>query len=362
MKKRFFLVILLLAALLCSTALAMTTEEFNKQARWKTSRSTPVYRVISCTPLGPDDDPGSAYTFEEAGTIPAGTYLGSRLHGVDGKSEMCMMIGGQMVDYYVPSNAICEATRTVTIADGRRISVPELAYGDEAAVRTYLTSVSQEDIIEDFLRVMKAKPAKQSSSAGKHSAPAPAEWNVKWTPDNDSTVTAQLLQLGIYSSRIQVDGEEHTVPTLSLRFGSGQVDPERYVASVCTKTTGYVTLRREPDQKAAALGKIPDGRLVGVIEPGDSFTLVSYNGLSGYVVTRGLTFHAADQEPVGEGVFFQRGKEYTSIFLTPTVDARWLAKWKQGESVTVIAELDNYYEVEKDGLCGWLRKAYVTFN
>ena len=373
MKKHIFALILMLTVLLWTTSLAMTTDEFNKQAIWKTSRSTTVYRIASQMSVGPDDDPNSAYTLEEAGTIPAGTYLSSRQHSIGDKYEMAMMLNGHMVDYYVPNDAMCEAVRAVTLEGGQRVYIPELAYGDEAAVRTYLTNANQNEVIDAVLRAMKSSPAPQSSTNKKQSssgsktrsaavAAVPAEWQVELVGEDGETAKAQLLQLGSYASRVQVDGEERTVPTLSLRFGADEAAPEQFVASVSTKSTGYVTLRSEPDQKAAALSKIPDGRLVGVLQPGDPFTLVACNGQTGYVLTRGLTFHSAAQEPLGEGILDQPGKAYTSIFLTPTRNARWLAKWKQGEAVMVILEQDGYYEVEKDGLRGWLKKAYVKLN
>lgn len=45
------------------------------------------------------------------------------------------------------------------------------------------------------------------------------------------------------------------------------------VCSICgLTTTGYVSIRSEPYEGTTIIGKIPDGRIAGVVEPGGTFT------------------------------------------------------------------------------------------
>lgn len=175
------------------------------------------------------------------------------------------------------------------------------------------------------------------------------------------TEKVSLVTLGTANSEIETGNEKSTVPTAQLRF-ENRTDTDPIVASVLTKKTGFVTVRNEANENAASLGRIPDGMIVGVIEQGETFTKVSYKGITGYVVTRGLAFHDPTQTPIGVGQLYQKGKKETSIFLQPKQDAKWLAKWSQGESVTVVAEEGRYYAVEKDGFYGWLKKDYVQLK
>ena len=374
MKRFVTIVFALILVLLCTTALAMTQEEWNKQCKWKTNRSTPVYRIVSQRETGPDEDPDAGYVFDEVGTLPAGTYLGSRMHGVGDKSEMGAMVGGSIVNYYVPSSAISSATRSIKMPDGRKITIPELAYGDDNAVRAFLADQYSAEEIDDILKAMHSggSSGKSGNSTGKSSGntkktgntgasqPEPTVWEVVLIKDQ-GTEKVSLVTLGTANSEIETGNEKSTVPTAQLRF-ENRTDTDPIVASVLTKKTGFVTVRNEANENAASLGRIPDGMIVGVIEQGETFTKVSYKGITGYVVTRGLEFHDPTQTPIGVGQLYQKGKKETSIFLQPKQDAKWLAKWSQGESVTVVAEEGRYYAVEKDGFYGWLKKDYVQLK
>ncbi len=374
MKRFVTIVFALILVLLCTTALAMTQEEWNKQCKWKTNRSTPVYRIVSQRETGPDEDPDAGYVFDEVGTLPAGTYLGSRMHGIGDKSEMGAMVGGSIVNYYVPSSAISSATRSIKMPDGRKITIPELAYGDDNAVRAFLADQYSADEIDDILKAMHSggSSGKSGNSTGKSSGntkktgnagasqPESTVWEVVLIKDQ-GTEKVSLVTLGTVNSEIETGNEKSTVPTAQLRF-ENRTDTDPIVASVLTKKTGFVTVRNEANENAASLGRIPDGMIVGVIEQGETFTKVSYKGITGYVVTRGLAFHDPTQTPIGVGQLYQKGKKETSIFLQPKQDAKWLAKWPQGESVTVVAEEGRYYAVEKDGFYGWLKKDYVQLK
>ena len=373
--KRFVTVVLaLILVLLCLTAWAMTQEEWNKLCQWKTNRSTPVYRIVSRRETGPDEDPDAGYVFEEVGTLPAGTYLGSRLHSVGDKSEMGAMVGGSIVDYYVPSSAISKVTRSIKMPDGTKVTIPELAYGDDNAVRAFLADKYSAEEIDGIVKAMHSggSSGQSGNSSGKSSGNTkktdktdarqaePAVWEVAWITDRGNE-KVRLVTLGTVNSEIETGNEKSIVPTAQLRFGN-QTEPDPIVASVLTKKTGFVTVRSEADENAMSLGRIPDGMIVGVIEQGETFTKVSYKGLTGYVVTRGLAFHDPTQTPIGVGQLYQKGKKETSIFLQPEQDAKWLAKWPQGETVNVVAEEGRYYAVEKDGFYGWLKKEYVQLE
>ena len=317
MKKHFGLLLLTILILLCTSALAMTQEEWNSQCKWKTNRSTPVYRVVSHRATGPDEDPDAGYELAQVGTLPAGTYLGSRMHSIGDKNAMCAMVNGSIVDYYIPSSAISSVNRT-----GKTTSTG----------KTKKTAAPKE----------------------------PAKWEVALKTD-EGNEKAVLLTLGTVRSEIEIGNEKKTVPTAQLCFGDRE-EPVKTVVSVLTQKTGYVTLRSEANDRSTALGRIPDGVIVAVLEQGETYTKVSYKGMTGYVVTRGLEFHDPEQTPIGEGTLYQKGKKETSIFLRPKKNAKWLAKWPQGEPVIVLAEEGNYYAVEIGGFYGWLNKDYVKMQ
>lgn len=202
--------------------------------------------------------------------------------------------------------------------------------------------------------------ASSSSSSTKKATTEVKPWYVTINTEQ-GTENATLVTLGVSNSVIKVGNENKTVPTKQLQFGDVQLDHTQLVASVLTKKTGFVTIRSEASENAPSIGRIPDGKIVGIVNPGETFTKVSYNGIVGYVVTRGLEFHDVNQEPIGVGTLNQKGKKI-SIWLEPKTDAKWLAKWSHGEPVTVIAEDGQYYAIEKDGIYGWLKVKYVKLT
>lgn len=210
----------------------------------------------------------------------------------------------------------------------------------------------------------KTSTSKESSSSSKSTKDVskdPTIWYVTMNAEQ-RTENVTLITLGVTNSVIRVGNENKTVPTKQLQFGAAQLDHTQLIASVLTKKTGFVTIRSEASENAPSIGRIPDGKIVGIVNPGETFTKVSYNGIVGYVVTRGLEFHDVNQESIGVGTLYQKEKKNISIWLEPKNDAKWLIKWPHGELVTVLAENGQYYAIEKDGIHGWVKKKYVKLN
>ena len=118
---------------------------------------------------------------------------------------------------------------------------------------------------------------------------APVVWYVTLNTEQGSE-QVELVKLGIINSVIKRNDEKVTVPTKQLQFGNEQIGYAQYVVSVQTANTGYVSIRSEPYEGMTIIGKIPDGRIAGVIEPGEIFTKVVFQGVTGYVVNKGIIY------------------------------------------------------------------------
>lgn len=226
----------------------------------------------------------------------------------------------------------------------------------ESAGEGYIDSQYTEPRVE--IEETEEPEATEQNTVKRKKKSTPVIWYVTLNTEQGSE-QVELVTLGIVNSVIKKNDEKVTVPTIQLRFGNEQIDHAQYVVSVQTATTGYVSIRTAPYEGTTIIGKIPDGRIAGVVEPGETFTKVVFQGITGYVVNKGIVFHDVSQVPVGEGTLYQKDKKETSIWMLPENDSKWIKKWPQGESVTILAEEGDYYAIENDGFYGWLKKKYV---
>lgn len=172
-----------------------------------------------------------------------------------------------------------------------------------------------------------------------------------------------VVHLGVYESVVSnSDGEHKTVRTSSLAF-SGEIPAEKAIAVIHAPDTGKCTLREKASTSARALGKCKAGTVVAVLEYGKKFCRISYQGEVGWVLTSCLKFYGDAQAPIGAGMLTWKGQTSSdrTINIRNTADSgsSKVAEWPVGLSVTVFSKNGKWYEIEHEGVHGFVHEDYL---
>ena len=170
---------------------------------------------------------------------------------------------------------------------------------------------------------------------------------------------------GFHSSVILVDGKEQSVPTHELTF-SEKVDVEKRLAYIHAPRTGKCSLRAKASDKGDVLDKCPAGTIVQVVSYGKSYCQIVFEGQVGYVLTSCLKFCGADAEIIGTGVLTYNGKATgrTTINIRNAADgdSEKIAEWRTGTQVQVFALKNGWYEIEFNGIHGYVMQKFLTME
>lgn len=185
------------------------------------------------------------------------------------------------------------------------------------------------------------------------------------TTQTETGKHVQLVQLGTTNSIIKVDGEEQTVPTKELTF-SNTIESDKAIAVIFAPNTGKCSLRPKASENEKALKQCKAGTIVSVLEYDKKFCKVNYNGTVGYVLTRCLQFHDSSKELLGIGVLTYNGKATgrTTINVRNSADgdSAKVSEWKTGTEVLVFDLSNGWYEIEHNGIHGYVMAKYLTMN
>lgn len=359
MKKLLCTVLLLLAVLLPLTAQAgypPTTEtEWNKTCRYRTTRSTTLYkgtvneRESSMEPI--------TYTFTAIGTLPANSYVTVVSSEEDGKREVLYWSGG-MKHGWIDEDSYVRDTVTIRATNGLTYAIPRKAYGDEEAVRHILSEFYSAEDIESFIAGMRGgsassgKPSSSGTAKKKPAAQREALPVITLTAEGSEPQAVELVQPGLYRSLIRREGGDETVATAALSWPrEGTAQP---LAVIHAPRTGLATLWAR-DNGTNALRKLKAGSVVLVLSEGERYARVLGEGTVGYVLKDALRFF----DPVAEAEAGEIAAK-TVMRLEPAARGRRLAYLARGTEVPVLARENGWCLVEHQGLTGWIEEASLT--
>lgn len=177
--------------------------------------------------------------------------------------------------------------------------------------------------------------------------------------------TVSLTRLGVATSTIVYNGEEKEVLTSELTFAQ-DVPEGKEIAIIYAPNTGKCSLRSKASESAKAIKQCKAGTVVSVLEYGGKFCMINYDGQVGYVLTRCLQFCDSKAEPIGTGVLTYNGKATgrTTINIRNDADgdAAKISEWKTGTEVTVFGLADGWYEIESNGVHGYVMEKFLTIK
>lgn len=311
--------------------------KWNQQCLWRTNRTTPIYSA---------EQVDGEWVFTQIGTVAAGKWLGSRMYGMDGMSEMSYWNNG-MRDAFFPNDSITKMGVTIYDAGGNSAYIPQMAYGDEAAVRYYLSTLRSPEQIDALVAGMK------QGLSGKKDENVQIVI-VKKEPLTPPVITLQreggstevdMVLPGVARSIVKLEGAETTVPTAELQWELGGA--EQALATIYAPRSGLASLYARDDGRGGVIKKLKAGSVVLVLGESGKYTKVYGENTVGYVITSALKFH----DPC-TGASEVTVTTRTNLCLN--AEGRKLIDLPAGATVLLIKRNNNWSQVEYEGFVGFM--------
>ncbi len=364
MKKLFCIVsILLVLTLLPAIALAQTQEEWNLSCNLKTSGSTTVYKI------------GTENEVQE--TIPANTYV--RIYdSVKEMKKIRYMIGGSIRTGKVYSFDLVKCTSSVRGSSGYAEGVHELDPNHDEILKNNKVITVAESLLQsgttdysDLTFELPDSPAAQAAqaTAGRTSADqpqdapeAPAEVQPAAKVSQPANTTKKKA-----ASSTKPAASRTTTKAEKLEMSLDMEVPEgNQLAVIYTPNTGKCSLREKASNSSKLIKQCKAGHLVLVLEKGSQFTKINDNGRVGYVQTRCLKFFEETPEAIGTAKLSYNGKATggttVNVRHTASKKSRKVEEWRTGTPVTVFSYADGWYEIEHDGVYGFVMDEFLTMD
>ena len=362
------LCICLMVLVLPAAACAQTQEEWNLSCNYKTSCSTTVTRIV-----------GDAEEYE---TIPANTYVRITDSVGSDRKVIKYMINGVTRSGMVSSSCLVRCSSQYRQPDGQAENIHELDPNHDSILENndvilVAPSILQEgtgdysdltyeipdsSAAQDAQSTSERAPSTVSSSQGK-ATDTSDEPEVTTTSNGNVQVPLELL--GSTTSKVTYNGATTEVATADLVF-STDVPEDKRIAVVYAPNTGKASLRAKASSSADVLKKCKAGTIVSVLEYGKKFCKINYNGSVGYILTSCLQFISPDEQSVGTGVLTYKGKATGRTTINVRNDADGdsakITEWKTGTSVQVYGEKDGWYEIEANGMRGYVMEKFLTME
>ena len=170
------------------------------------------------------------------------------------------------------------------------------------------------------------------------------------------------MELGRTSSKIQYQSKTVSVSTSDLTF-SENVPENKKLATIYAPRTGKASLRQTASSKGTLLKNCKAGTIVSVLAIGNGYTRINYKGTVGYIKTACLKFYG-DSESTAQGVLSYKGNTgggtTVNVRNTPKGDSAKVAEWRTGTEVTILSHANGWYEIEANGMHGYVMEKYVT--
>lgn len=355
MKRCNLLVLLILVCLLMLPvfATAETQQEFELRCNKKTATAATVYSFLN-SPLNSGG--------EVVDHIPAGTYVILGGAGSNNWQYITYMINGNKKSGWVQANII-DCTSVIRKSDSFAYNIHEkdpnynakikegvlefdiTKYSDQGAYYRYRAGAGPEPERKDGSNVVKSQNASQTD-----------------TQASEGGTSVGIVELGRTSSKIQYQGKTVSVSTSDLTF-SENVPENKKLATIYAPRTGKASLRQTASSKGTLLKNCKAGTIVSVLAIGNGYTRINYKGTVGYIKTACLKFYG-DSESTAQGVLSYKGNSgggtTVNVRNTPKGDSAKVAEWRTGTEVTILSHENGWYEIEANGMHGYVMEKYVT--
>jgi len=347
--KSLVLLILICLLMLPVFATAETQQEFELRCNKKTATAASVYMYYTGVP-------------EIVDSIPAGTYVIVNTTAGNESRFVTYMKNGIKKKGWIEVPLV-DCSSKVRKSDGFLYNVHEkdpnysqkikegdvefdvTKYSDYAAYAAYRGGLGPEPERKDGSNAAQSQSSAQTD-----------------TQANEGGTAVGVVELGRTSSKIQYQGKTVSVSTSDLTF-SENVPENKKLATIYAPRTGKASLRQTASSKGTLLKNCKAGTIVSVLAIGNGYTRINYKGTVGYIKTACLKFYG-DSESTAQGVLSYKGNTgggtTINVRNTPKGDSAKVAEWRTGTDVTILSHENGWYEIEANGMHGYVMEKYVT--
>lgn len=367
-------VAVLLSCFMVSEGRADSLYEWNRSCRRKTICTTKIY--------------SSGDTTRVIATLPPNTYVKVGFGTDEWLPVTFMTSAGQTRSGLAKPACIGSAVISFTDANGERQGIQELQYYEMYGKNPPPGGVLDKPLpggngetVGEPVSKGNAETTDKTTTSGSTSATKKSSSTTKTTTTKTTTTKTatsdvntdvlwqgELISVktwGFHSSVILVDGKEQSVPTHELTF-SEKVDAAKRVAYIHAPRTGRCYLRAKASDKGDILDKCPAGTVVQVIKYGKNYCQIVFEGQVGNVQTACLKFADPDVEPMCTWQLSYNGKTtgnaQVPIRSDKSNDSASVVKLRSGTEVTVFSKSGSWYEVEYEGLHGFVHKNFLRMD
>ncbi len=198
------------------------------------------------------------------------------------------------------------------------------------------------------------------------------ENGAEWTKAAVMGSTGYIMTQYLTGDGVSADGSAVPVASIAPVVTTPPVETaQTNTAFVATNDGDRLNLRRSTSSSGTVLDRIPNGTEVEVVETGDKWTKVRYNGFTGYVATQYLTKTraAAPQTgqtaaPADDSTRYVTTEDNSNVYLrreaSKTSDR--LATIPTGTAVTLLAGGESWSQVFYKGQVGYMASTYLTLT
>ena len=133
-------------------------------------------------------------------------------------------------------------------------------------------------------------------------------------------------------------------------------------ATVRTNTGIGLNLREEPGEDGAIITSVRNGGAVTVTQKGRDWCRVTVNGTDGFMATKYLQFGSASASVSGKVAVVNnpRDTQVLNLRKSPSLDAKVLDHYRNGEKVTILSAGDTWHKVQTaDGKIGYMMSKFL---
>ena len=176
----------------------------------------------------------------------------------------------------------------------------------------------------------------------------------------DQRIPVSLVQAGSALCQVLQDDVLTTVPTASLSWTSQGTDT---LSVAVVKGTKRVPLKNGEGRR---IGSLAPCSLHLVTDLGEETVRIRSEEQSGYVSLKDVEILPVSPTPPRVARITLKGsasgRAAIKIRYGPSPKAKILAEWKTGVQVAVTGEADGFFQVEGNGLRGWIAEKYITME
>ena len=137
------------------------------------------------------------------------------------------------------------------------------------------------------------------------------------------------------------------------------------------KKTGYVynldgtllNVRPKPSTSEAPIGTLTQGTSVVIVGESGNWYQIEFNNKTGYVSKDYITFTAPTPETTKQtGYIYNLNGTLLNVRPKPSTSEAAIGKLSEGETVVIVGESGNWYEIEYNNSTAYVSKDYVTLT